>query len=906
MTPRAVTARLCALFFASGASALVLENLWFREAARLLGNSVWATSIVLAAFMGGLAIGGGVAARRGARAVRLVRLYGLLELAIAVTAGVVVVVLPQAGELFAPVFRALAPNEVATDVARLAVAFALMIVPAAAMGATLPVLVTALHRADPEFGRVLGRLYGVNTLGAVAGILAVELVLVPELGIRGAAACAVGLELVAGAVALRMSRALDAAAAPPAASSARPALDSAARRILAAGFLCGALFLALEVVWMRFLALYVLSTTIALSLMLAVILGGIAIGGLVAAHVRVRAAIAPLAAAAGVLVIAGYALFPADQTPGSDRWQDAVIAALRLPLPVAIISGALFARLADAARARIGASPATTGRAAPEAVGGPDDVRATGLYVVANTLGSMVGALAGGFVLLPAIGMEGSLFVLAAGYLIVAVVAPAANRRALAASALALVVALAVFPFGRLVDRHLPQVLSPLTGNDATLVDYREGLTATLALVENRFAGQVYAHQLLTDGYSMSSSFVSAQRYMKLFVYWPVALRPDTHDALLVCYGVGQTAKALTDTQQLRHVDVVDISRDILDLAHDVFPTGSPLDDPRVDVHVEDGRFFLQTTDRRYDLITGEPPPPQVAGVVDLYSREYFDLVRAHLTDGGVTTYWLPVHDLSVDDARSISRAFCDAFPDCSLWDGFGYDFMLVGTRDFAGGATEAQIAAPWHDPRVAPTLAAVGLEHPEQLGATFMADSATLAQWIGDAPPVDDDHPDRLGHRLAQLSPDRYAAFDRWLDPRAARERFAASPLIAKLFPPALRARTLAYFDAQAVLDEPALELFGARVPMATRLADLARIQDTTDLRAPVEWLLGLSSQQLDLLATASPDDLAKLAYPRAVLAIADRRFADAAALLEHASPYGAFTAADLAALRAYAASRR
>jgi spermidine synthase len=110
----------------------------------------------------------------------------------------------------------------------------------------------------------------------------------------------------------------------------------------------------------------------------------------------------------------------------------------------------------------------------------------------------------------------------------------------------------------------------------------------------------------------------------------------------------------------LERIDVVDISRDVLDLSSIVYPDPAqdPLRDPRVRVIAEDGRFHLQTTDRRYDLITAEPPPPRVSGVQNLYSREFFDLARKRLRPGGFVTYWLPIHELLANEAKSVVRGF--------------------------------------------------------------------------------------------------------------------------------------------------------------------------------------------------------------------------------------------------------
>src|SRR5690606_30904168 len=310
-------------------------------------------------------------------------------------------------------------------------------------------------------------------------------------------------------------------------------------------------------------------------------------------------------------------------------------------------------------------------------------------------------------------------------------------------------------------------------------------------------------HQLLTDGYSMAGTSTGGRRYMKLYVWMPVALQPEPKEALLISFGVGSTAKALVDTASLRHIDMVDISREILELADLVYPDPAqhPLRDPRVRLHVEDGRWFLQTTSRRYDLITGEPPPPKMAGVVNLYTREYFELVRSRLAPGGIHSYWLPVPELTEDDARSILRAYCDVFPACTLWTGTSLDWMLIGSNDARFSRDEAAFTAQWRDPRVREELENVALERPEQLGATFLADAEQLRAWIGDAEPVTDDFPKRISSGFPEDGPEPEVFF-RFMDTAAAAARFAESRFVREAWPPALRERTLAWFDAQAIVN--------------------------------------------------------------------------------------------------------
>jgi spermidine synthase len=156
----------------------------------------------------------------------------------------------------------------------------------------------------------------------------------------------------------------------------------------------------------------------------------------------------------------------------------------------------------------------------------------------------------------------------------------------------------------------------------------------------------------------------------------------------LISYGVGITARALLSEPELASLEVVDISRDILRMSPSIVNGGGgPLADPRVRIHVEDGRYFLQITDRSYDVITGEPPPPAAAGVVNLYTQEYFSLLRSRLRPGGLVSYWLPVGQLAEREAKSIVAAFCAAFPDCSLWEGTPIDWIPARIARRVGAA---------------------------------------------------------------------------------------------------------------------------------------------------------------------------------------------------------------------------
>ena len=195
-------ALLALIFFLSGVSALVFESLWFRLAGLSLGNSVWSASLVLAAFMGGLALGNGLVARMHGLISRPVRIYAALELAIGIGGMAVVLLLPQFSKVLGPALGGLTDAPVLLNAVRLTIAFAVLLIPAIAMGATLPVLAQALSREFPNFGANIGWLYGWNTLGAMVGAISAELFLVPALGLNNSGLVALTLNLVAVIVAL--------------------------------------------------------------------------------------------------------------------------------------------------------------------------------------------------------------------------------------------------------------------------------------------------------------------------------------------------------------------------------------------------------------------------------------------------------------------------------------------------------------------------------------------------------------------------------------------------------------------------------------------------------------------------------------------------------------------------------
>jgi len=868
--------------FVSGASALVFETLWFRQAGLALGNTVWATSLVLSGFMSGLAVGNALASREQGRVLHPLRIYAVLELLIGISGVALVLVFPGFGPALASSLRAWMDQPWALNLFRLVIAFMLLLIPSSAMGMTLPLLAKILSTRDRNFGHVLGRLYGWNTLGAVSGAILPEMYLLSRFGVKEMALVAGLLNVFVAAAALWLSARFREQPAPVETANPSRVFGSPGRRWLVAVFLSGFCLLALEVVWFRFLLFFIQGHSVSFALILGVVLAGIAVGGLIASRwLRLRPEAyrhsTSVAFTAGLMVMTEYANFFLGvrdlSGPVIDPAQVLWVCTLLMFLP-SLLSGILFVLAGAALRTIL-----------------PSETEAAGLLTLSNTAGAALGSLVAGFLLLPFLGIEKSFFLTSLLYGVVGAVlfveSPPPRQAAMAVAA-SLLIGLFFFPFGSMNSRYLSIMIGwHLRPGEGKVTAIREGLLETVVYLEHRWLDHPLYYRMLTNSYSMSGTSYQARRYMKLFVYWPVAVHPDLRKALLISYGVGNTAKALTDTKGIETIDVVDLSRGILEMNGNVYPseTDQPLRDHRVRVHVEDGRFFLQTTNQRYDLITGEPPPPGVKGVVNLFSREYFRFLRDRLAEGGIVTYWFPLHSLSEVSAKSVIRAFCEVFEDCSLWNGAGTDLMLAGTRNARGPASEEQFTRQWNDPVVGPEMRALGFEKPEQLGALFIGDAEYLLALTRDSRPVTDNFPKRI------ITPSRSVGekdlmFRSLTDVTASRERFSRSDFIRKLWPKRILLASMSYFEVQGILNE---FLYGEETNSDNAIGKVHYLLTRTSLRAPTLWLLGSSPdtqrivEEMDEGQRSRPD----VQFHAGLRQLSERDYAAAAESLRRAEDF-------------------
>jgi predicted membrane-bound spermidine synthase len=632
--------------------------------------------------------------------------------------------------------------------------------------------------------------------------------------------------------------------APPEERAAiSPVRLTAGARWLAASFLSGFALLALEVIWFRFLSMFVIGVSETFALLLGVVLAGIALGGLLASvwlsrDPQAHRFAAAIALASGMALVISYTaspwMVPYDTRGRVDDALELLRFGIPVMLPVCLLSGVFFTLVGAALREEQ-----------------PSEAATAGMLTFANTVGAAFGPLVGGFVLLPTLGMERSFFLIALLYGAIALLllaARAAPRGITLGAAAAFVLVAAFFPFGNMRDIHFLKGLD-LYMQGARVEATREGVNETIIYLASMMLDKPLHYRMLTNGYSMSASMMAGRRYMKLYVYLPMAIHPEVRSALLISYGIGSTAKALTDSKSIESIDVVDISRDILEMGSIVFPdpTEHPLNDPRVRVHVEDGRYFLQTTTQHFDLITAEPPPPAYAGVVNLYTREYFRLLYDRLAEGGIATYWLPIASVSEATGQAVLRAFCDAFEE-----------------------------RQWRDSLVAAEMKGLGLERPEQLGALFIGDSDFLAKVTEGVPSLTDDRPKRMRPRVP-IGVGWYPLFERWANPGAARARFHESEYIAGLWPEPMRGESLDYFDVQRVINRAGSF---PRDRDDSAIADIHELLTETSLSTPALWLMGGFSDVLRIVDEATPEEAAHpaLQYYHGLRLLSERRYAEAA----------------------------
>ena len=719
------------LFIGSGVAGLLMQVAWFRLLALSLGGTLTAATVVLSVFMAGLALGSWLIARHAAGFARPLRTYGVLELA----AGLLAFATIPALGLLDDVVALIGPRLGADSMALLAVKVllaALVLLPATtAMGGTLPVLCQGLVSHPEGGGLRVGGLYALNAWGAVAGALLAIFIIVPRWGLSAAVGAGAVIDLCVGLIVLALWR----DAADERASSIPPLMPDRSlapglgtidvrraklvRLLTATLFITGAAGLAYEILWTRALSFYFGSGAHGFSIMLAVVLTGLSVGAFLGGSLADRQR-QPLIVLALSQVLMGAAIV----------WQ-----VWRMPaLPdflyqLALRAGGLVTFRELTALLLLGAVqvllPAAVlmGAALPVAVRallkeGESSGRLVGRLYSANSLGTIIGAVLATWLLVPTIGLSRSLFVVASvnvliGLLVALRLVGTERRLALAAGAtMAALLGVAAFaiPPGRVFEGS--GVFTDDQGR-SSLIELEESAhgTVTLSAMDD---SRGHWLSLSVDAVNVAGTAPSLLACQTMQGQLPLLLHRAPRSVVHVGFGSGGTAAAVASHREIESIDIVEINPAILRISDRSLRAvnGGVLEDPRVRVHLQDGRNWLLATDHRFDCILSDSIHPRYRGNSSLYTVEYFELCRSRLNPGGLVSTWLPIYSLSDESLRSIVAAMREVFPNTSVWylNSTVNEFVILVGRTDEGGLSVLRMNEVFADPESAESLRRVGV----------------------------------------------------------------------------------------------------------------------------------------------------------------------------------------------------
>ena len=728
------------LLFLSGSTALSFQTLWVKQLTLVVGVEVFAVSLGVAAFFAGLAAGSAVFGVRVDGGGRPLRWYAGLEAAVGVLGLITTLLLPRAPAAFVWLDSTVGP-------AAWLLPGLLVALPAFCMGGTLPAAMRSLAAGDAALGRESGSLYAWNTAGAVAGALLAPFLLVPSMGVRGAGLAAAVACLATAGVALWLDGRVTAPQPAPRAGAGQAGTRDPGRgralglRLYA---VAGGLAMGYEVLWSQIVAPFTSTRGAAFAVVLAVYLSGLAAGSFGWSHVADRvadrwAAFGLLIATAGVLAVLTYGLIGTWLPAGQESFGNAV----------AKVSGShalgMYSRFLFAAVVIVLPATLALGAAFPAAVRLTGEAARAGTSVgrVAawNMAGSIGGTLAVGFVMVPALGLATTLFVLAGlAALIGTISALASPRRAPAAVAASVTLLLAVVVAGLLLPRdRLGTMLADLRRGELDF--YAEGAGGAVAVVEQSTPAGSF-RRLYIAGVSNSGDSLASLRYMRLQALLPLLVHPgEPRSAMVIALGTGITCGALLADPGLDRRRCVELLPEVVEAAARFRGNYEVTADNRVEIRVADGRHELLRHDDTWDLITLEPPPPSAAGVVNLYSREFYELARRRLAPGGMVAQWWPLPTQNLEDSRSLVRSFVDAFPYVSAWTTEVHEVLLVGSMS-PMPIDVGRVTRRFARPGVSAALGEVGVDSAAALLGTWITDRDGLLDFVGDASPVTDDRP--------------------------------------------------------------------------------------------------------------------------------------------------------------------
>ncbi|MDH5755202.1 MAG: fused MFS/spermidine synthase [Nitrospinota bacterium] len=744
---------ILAIFFFSGAAGLAYEIVWARQLSLTLGVSIYAVSATLVAFMGGLGAGAELSGRLLDKGWAPIRLYALCEASL----GIYVLMFPLVWAGMDAIYLATHGGAEGATLyvtsLRFMLAVAVLVPPTIFMGATLPAIVRHMARLESPAQGSAGKVYAINTAGAMAGCVAAGFALIELFGLTDTLriGAAVNILCAIGAWALAAEKKWQGESEQPEKVSTKKNIGQRDNLVLAMFAITGFCGLALELFWTRALILLLNNTTYAFSMVLSVFLLGTASGSALAARAGNKSRekgyllFAFMLAMLGVLALfslvalahsrsmmAGLIQAPgfgwiSGAIPGGAPMASALLFSLLVITPCTALLGACFPLAVAVFDPN------------PRYVGGE-----VGRLYAINIIGCVLGSLGGGYFMIPWLGVQNS--VISVGMAaIIAGVTMAFARAPKGAVRMTLGVAIMTLPLAAYLFMR-PNIAYSLSVEKldagAVVEFYEEGPSATALVSKNDSdltAGRMPIRRLWINGDPIAGTFREALQLERLQAHIPLLLLDDPKNALVICFGTGSTAGAAL-AHGLESVIAVDISREVFN-AGPWFVDGNlgVSHSSRFSMVEEDGRNYLKTTKKRFDFISTEPPPPSNAGIVSLYTSEFYELARDRLKPGGIVSQWIPIHHLSDRDLKSLVAAFTAVFPEGAMWY-TKWDAIMIGSVGALPGYERLYKA--FENPQVASSLADIGIYRVEQILANHMMGPEQLREYVAGVAPLQDDWP--------------------------------------------------------------------------------------------------------------------------------------------------------------------
>ena len=677
----------------------------------VFGHTVFSVSIVLAAFMAGLGFGSyfcgyaidhiGDEKRHlrgdslegnppeGWRTSTPLLIYGWIEILTFLVCSIVSLILFEFSVVYSWLSSFIPGSIAIQNTVKSLLAFALMFIPASLIGATLPIITKYYITDNTKLGSQVGILYCINTLGAALGCLLAGFFLIAAFGVLQTVLGAALLNLFVGVSAIRIYQesggTFKSLRLP---RFTRPSFEwrKEQRIWMAVSFVCGFTALAYEVLWTRLLVFSISSTVYSFSMMLGVFLLGITLGSLLVVvvfrlNLNLRTVLIFLQAGIGLYVIGS--LYNMDQLL-SAPWNS-----YNLQKPAFV-----FGRYFIDSSALMLLPAIALGMSFPILIkmmhGGYEHVgKGTGQIYGANTFGAILGSLFTGFLFLPRLGTQQSLLLVATlNLLMMMYLFRKGNyltktlRKIMTAVLAGIILVVNIGMPPDLLDRFFMRD-SASQKDIRKLLYFEEGLTDTVAVFKDNYGIlDPDAKRLVTNGVSMSAVNFIASRYMKLLAHIPILLVDNPEEVLVVCFGTGQTTGAAAIHPKVKAVDSVDLSESVIK-AGNVFSSQNynALKNEKVNIVLQDGRNHLLITQKMYDVITSEPPPPRTAFTVNLYTKEYYEMALRHLKPSGIMTQWIPLHSQGKHEVAMHFKTFLSVFPHAIAWMPVANEMVIIGSN---------------------------------------------------------------------------------------------------------------------------------------------------------------------------------------------------------------------------------